>query len=96
MKYTISFWFLFSIHLRADPIYFSHEGNEDEAKIYKQLMMEKYGIPGEMISVKTTKNCEEVNRKGKLDLCLKKNGDLYWVSVDHHFVNESLKIFQSM
>jgi hypothetical protein len=57
-------------------------------------MEEKYGIPVEMISLKRVDHCEEVNRRGKLDLCLKKNGDLYWVSVDHHFINQSLKIFQ--
>jgi hypothetical protein len=86
--------FFFAFDLMASPIYLSHENNEEEAKIYKKLLLKKYGVPNELISMKKIKICEDVKSMGKLSLCIKKNGDLYWVSVDDQFVNKSLKIFQ--
>jgi hypothetical protein len=99
MKSTISLFISFStffiaFDLKASPIYLSHEDNEEEVKIYERLLIKKYGIPNELISVKKIKTCEDVKSMGKLNLCIKKNGDLYWVSVDDQFVSKSLKIFQ--
>ena len=63
--------------------------------MFKDILMTDYLIPEELITFKITRNCEELKGVGKLDLCLKNNGDLLMVSVDREFINESLKVFQA-
>jgi hypothetical protein len=91
MKFVISFFFCLSAF--ASPIRFFHEGDYEGAKIYQEILAKDYQIPGELIMSKQIQKCEEMKSEGKLDLCLKNNGDLYVVSVDHEFINESLKVF---
>lgn len=93
MKYVISLFLSLSLH--ASPIYLFHEDNLADAQIYKEIMIRDYYIPEELISLMKSQNCEDQKSVGKLDLCLKNNGDLYVVSVDRGFINESLKIFQA-
>lgn len=93
MKYVISF--LLPLNLYASPIQIFHESEIERAEIVKEIFIESYKIPEILISLRTTKKCEELKRNGKLDLCLKNNGDLQVVSVDSGFINESLKIFQA-
>ena len=94
MKYIISFAIIISSKVVANPINFFFEGKASEAKIYKRILIKNYLIPKELISLTKVKNCQEEKTRGKMDLCIKNNGDLYWVSVDDEFVNESLKVFQ--
>lgn len=94
MKFVISFFFL-SLSAHSFPIHLYHEDNVSEAGMYKDILMKDYLIPEELISVRTINNCEVQKAEGKLDLCLKNNGDLLMVSVDRAFINESLKIFQA-
>jgi hypothetical protein len=63
--------------------------------MYKDILIQNYKIPEELIAIKSIEKCEELRSEGKLDLCLKDNGDLYLVSVDHEFINESLKVFRA-
>ncbi len=93
MKYIISLFLSFSLH--ASPIFLFHEDNLEDAQMYKEIMMRDYLIPEELISISRSPNCEGQKSAGKLDLCLKNNGDLIVVSVDRGFINESLKIFQA-
>lgn len=93
MKYVISLFLSFNLH--ASPIFLFHEENLEEVQIYKEIMTREYNIPEELISIRKSLNCEDQKRAGKLDLCLKNNGDLIVVSVDRGFINESLKIFQA-
>ena len=95
MKYIISFALIISSKVVANPINFYFEGKTSEAKIYKRILIKDYQIPKELISLIKVKKCEEEKTRGKMDLCIKNNGDLYWVSVDDEFVKESLKVFQS-
>jgi hypothetical protein len=67
----------------------------EDAKIYKTILENDYSIPSELIQVEQIRKCEEVKKKGKLDLCLKNNGDLLVVSVNREFINDSLKVFQN-
>jgi hypothetical protein len=93
MKFAISFFF--SISAFATPINVLHENIEEDANIYKTILEKDYSVPSELIQIKQTRNCEEVKKKGKLDMCLKNNGDLVVVSVDREFINDSLKVFQA-
>lgn len=93
MKYIISAILFLNFGLKAHPIHLHYEGDTEEANIYKVIMSTEYGIPNELISMKKVKECSTENGMGKLHICVKKNGDLVWISVDDHFVNESLKIF---
>ena len=93
MKYVISF--LFCTSLQAATINLFHEGNSIEANMLRDILISDYKIPDELIGVKQTELCEDLQKKGKLNLCLKNNGDLIVVSVDRRFVNESLKAFQA-
>lgn len=93
MKYVISFFFATSAF--ASPIHVYFEDKQQEANMYKEILIKDYQIPEELILVKKISECEEVKAKGKLDLCLKNNGDLLMVSVDREFINESLKVFQA-
>lgn len=92
MKFVISFFFC--VNAIASPIFIHHEGNPIEAQMIKDILMKDYQIPEELISV-TRKECAEIKETGKLNLCLKNNGDLLVVSVDRNFINESLKVFQA-
>jgi hypothetical protein len=93
MKYVISFFFAIGAH--ASPIQIYHEGLVEEAHKYKEILINDYFIPEDLILVKGIGSCEQIKGKGKLDLCLKNNGDLLMVSVDRSFINESLKVFRA-
>lgn len=93
MKYVISLFITFSAY--ASPIHVFHEGQDADAKIYQEILVKEYMIPEDLIKVRSTKTCEGMRPEGKLDLCLKNNGDLYMVSVDREFINESLKVFRA-
>lgn len=93
MKYVISFFI--TVNVMASPIHVYYEGKSEDAHIYKELLMSEYQIPEDLIKMKGIKNCEVMKGEGKLDLCLKNNGDLLMVSVDSAFINESLKVFRA-
>jgi hypothetical protein len=93
MKFFISF--LISFNALAAPIQIYHEGNSLEANMFKDIMMMDYNIPEDLIIIRRTNLCEEIREEGKLGICLKNNGDLFLVSVDRGFVEESLKVFQA-
>jgi hypothetical protein len=94
MKFVISFLLLIG-HLQAAPINIFHEAIPSKAEIVKGIFSETYKIPEDLMSMGEVQICEEIKSRGKLDVCLKKNGDLYVVSVDKGFVHESLKIFSA-
>ncbi len=94
MKLLISL-LLLSHKLYSAPINLLFENRSSEAQIYRSILMREYSIPEELIGMKRIHSCEETKGSGKLDLCLKKNGDLIVVSVDHEFISESLKVFQA-
>lgn len=93
MKFVISL--LLTSSAFASPIRIYHEQNDTRAQIVKAIFMDVYSVPDDLIVVKAIQNCSEVKNKGRLDLCLKNNGDLLVVSVDRGFINESLKIFRA-
>ena len=93
MKFVISF--LFCTNLYAAPIQVYYETDSHEAKMLKDILVSDYQIPDELISLKKIKECDGIKTSGKLELCLKNNGDLLVVSVDRNFINESLKVFQA-
>jgi hypothetical protein len=93
MKFVISFFI--SLSAMASPIHVYFEGTSQDATIYKNLLINDYQIPEDLIKLKGIKNCEGMKGEGKLDLCLKNNGDLLMVSVDRGFINESLKVFRA-
>lgn len=93
MKFVISL--LLPLTVCANPIHVMHENSPELAFIYKTILENEYFIPGELITLKATKDCSVIRKKGKLDLCLKNNGDLIVVSVDREFINDSLKVFQA-
>ena len=94
MKFVISF-LLFSASVSASPIHVYHEAISEEAGRYRDLLTTEYKIPEDLILMKTIKSCDGLKGEGKLDLCLKNNGDLLMVSVDREFINESLKVFRA-
>lgn len=93
MKYAISFFFVLSA--QAAPIKVFYEEERPHARLMKEVLIRDYKIPEDLIEIRKTRGCEDLTGKGKLDLCLKNNGDLILVSVDRGFVNESLKIFRA-
>lgn len=93
MKFVISFFFCLNIY--ASPIHLFYEGDVNEAYMLRDILIKDYQIPDELISIRGTKECGDIKESGKLDLCLKNNGDLLVVSVDRNFINESLKVFQA-
>lgn len=93
MKYVISF--LFTISAYGSPIQVFYEDESYRAQVVKDIFIGSYQIPEELIAMKEVQNCDDLMKRGKLDLCLKNNGDLIVVSVDKSFVNESLKIFHA-
>ncbi len=94
MKSAISL-LMFSVSVSASPIHLYHESNSTEALRYKEILMSEYQIPEDLIMMKTIRSCDGLKGEGKLDLCLKNNGDLLMVSVDREFINESLKVFRA-
>ena len=95
MKFVISFLFLMGLEAVASPIRIFHEDQPDRAEIVRGIFLQGYQIPEDLMLVRGVVKCEELRGRGKLDLCLKNNGDLLVVSVDKGFIHESLKIFQS-
>ncbi len=93
MKFVISL--LLPLTVGANPINIIHENSHELAVIYKTILENEYFVPSELITLKKTKECSVIKKKGKLDLCLKNNGDLIVVSVDREFINDSLKVFQT-
>jgi len=94
MKSVISFLILvMSFELHANPIRVYHEGMPDEAKVVRDIFKDQYAIPEDLIDLRRVMSCEGLRKKGKLDICLKNNGDLIVVSVDKNFISESLKVF---
>lgn len=94
MKFVISL-ILLSTQISASPIDLSHEAQWDRVQYLKQIFTETYKIPEGLIGMRVVQNCESVESQGKINLCIKKNGDLITVSVDQRFIRESLKIFQA-
>ena len=95
MKFVISFLCLLTFAAEASPIRIFHEKKEEHAQAVREIFLRDYSIPEELIAMAEVTSCEEVRVRGKLDLCLKNNGDLLVVSADRGFINESLKIFQA-
>jgi hypothetical protein len=95
MKSVISLLLLFPLSVSASPIHLFYEGDVADAKMYQDILIKDYQIPEDLILMRKTSQCEGLRSKGKLDLCLKNNGDLLMVSVDREFINESLKVFQA-
>lgn len=93
MKFVISLVIPFTVF--ANPINVIHENSHELALIYKTILENEYFVPSDLITLKETKDCSLIKKKGKLDLCLKNNGDLLVVSVDREFINDSLKVFQA-
>ena len=93
MKFVISFFVTMSA--MASPIHVYHEADFPEAGRYRDLLTTEYQIPEDLILMKVIANCDGLRGEGKLDLCLKNNGDLLLVSVDRTFINESLKVFRA-
>jgi hypothetical protein len=93
MKYAISLLFCFNAW--SSPIQVFFEKDASEAQMMREIFMEDYKIPEDLIDLIQVRSCEALKERGKLDLCLKSNGDLLVVSVDHEFVSESLKIFRA-
>lgn len=79
----------------AAPIQVFYEQEPSRAQLVKNIFIESYQIPEDLVALSEVRGCEELDGGGKLDLCLKKNGDLLIVSVNRSFVSESLKIFQA-
>jgi len=97
MKFVINFIALACLAsaAMAAPIQVFYEEEPSRAQIVKDIFIESYQIPEDLIDLKRITKCDELEEKGKLDLCLNNNGDLLIVSVDRGFISESLKIFQA-
>lgn len=93
MKFFISYLITFSCW--ASPINIFHEGPINEAEALKSILTLDYQVPEELIHLNRIDICETMKPIGKLDMCLKNNGDLYMVSVDREFIDESLKVFRA-
>lgn len=95
MKFVISFILMMNASAQANPIQIFHEEDTEVATSVKSILIKTYQIPEQLITLRSVAKCGELKRKGKLDLCLKNNGDLLIVSVDRRFIAESLKIFRA-
>lgn len=93
MKYVISF--LFCLNTWASPIQLFFEEDAMDAQMMRTIFIKDYKIPEDLIDLIQVRSCEALTERGKLDLCIKSNGDLRVVSVDHEFVSESLRIFRA-
>lgn len=95
MKLGISLFILVTtVHARPIQIHFER-GQKMEAIIYKELMVQDYSIPEEIISVNLVESCEGRKKQAELEICIKNNGDLQVVSVDKNFIRESLSVFKA-
>jgi hypothetical protein len=92
MKFVISFFIC--LNSWAGPIRIFHGPESLHAAAIRAELISAYQIPEELISMVATDMCEETQTSGKLDLCIKNNGDLLLVSVDSGFI-QSLKIFNA-
>jgi len=95
MKFVTSLALLLTFNASASPIKIYYEEDSTRAGWVKDIFKETYSIPEDLISLSKVTNCGVLKGRGKLDLCLKNNGDLLVVSVDRGFVNDSLKIFKA-
>ena len=95
MKFVTSLAFFIALPAFATPIRIFHEKEEGRARIVREIFQQQYFIPEDLIAELEVSKCEELKGQGKLDMCLKNNGDLLVVSVDRGFIHESLKIFQA-
>jgi DNA/RNA endonuclease YhcR with UshA esterase domain len=95
MKSATSLLFLLPGLCFGTPIRIYQEPGAPDATLIREILMDDYQVPEELIGVYGVGDCEEIKRRGKLDLCLKNNGDLEVVSVDKNFIHESLKIFRA-
>ncbi len=95
MKFVTSLFFLTALPALASPIRIYHEGEQGRAQIVREIFQQQYFIPEDLIAMMEVSDCDGLKSQGKLDLCLKNNGDLLVVSVDRGFIHESLKIFQA-
>lgn len=96
MKFVINLMLLMTSSMAlAAPIQIFYEEEPTRATWVKDIFVQMYQIPEDLISLKEVTHCDGLKEKGKLDLCLNNNGDLLVVSVDRGFVTESLKIFQA-
>ncbi len=95
MKFVTSIGLLLALPAFAAPIRIFHEKEDDRARVVREIFLQQYFIPEDLIATKEVTDCEGLKGQGKLDLCLKNNGDLLVVSVDREFIHESLKIFQA-
>ena len=98
MKLGISVALLF-IHQLASAmtpvqIYFE-AGQKLEAVIYRDLLIQDYLVPENLITLTEVYGCEEKKARTEFELCIKSNGDLKVVSVDRKFIQESLSIFKA-
>jgi hypothetical protein len=75
-------------------LYFE-EGQRLEAIIYRDLLIQDYAVPEELITLTEVMKCETMSAKTEFELCIKSNGDLKVVSVDKKFIQESLSIFKA-
>lgn len=82
-------------NLRAAPIQIHYEEDMINAQIVKDIFVDAYQIPEDLIALRPVTKCDELKEKGKLDLCLNNNGDLLIVSVDRGFISESLTVFRA-
>jgi hypothetical protein len=94
MKYVISLMLCWSGLVLARPIRIFYEGEIQLAQKLSDELAQVYLIPRELMSVKWARECGDLPRNGKLDLCIKNNGDLEVVSVDQFFI-ESIRIFRA-
>ncbi len=95
MKFVTSIFLLTALPALASPIRIYHESEEGRAQVVREIFQQQYFIPEDLIATMEVSDCEGLKGQGKLDLCLKNNGDLLVVSVDRGFIHESLKIFQA-
>lgn len=96
MKFVINaVLMIFSQTISAEPIHIYYENKPSRALLVKNIFTGTYHIPEGLIALREVKDCDQLNGRGKLDLCLNNNGDLLVVSVDRRFISESLKIFQA-
>jgi hypothetical protein len=95
MKFVISLGLLVVSHVSAFPVRIYFEETSMYATEIKKELIENYRVPEELIEMKRIENCIVLPITGRLDLCLKNNGDLLMVSVDREFINESLRIFRA-
>lgn len=93
MKFAISLFILSVAH--AAPIHLAYEGDARYAQKLRETLVTEYQVPESLIELMRIGDCEDWDQNGKLDLCLKNNGDLLVVSVDRQFVLESLKVFRA-